>query len=159
MARRLELFLTESMYTILNKLCNRRMLATSISLRARMILLAYEKRQNIEIAKLVEAERHCVGRWRKRWQDSFDALLSIEMNEPQAALERAIVDVLRDAHRSGSPSRFSAEQVVQLVSIACENPRDSGRPVEDWTGWELADEMQKRSSGDSISASWVNELL
>ena len=135
------------------------MLATSIALRARIILLAHEKLLNRRISELVDAERHSVGRWRKRWQDSFDALLSIEMNEPRAALERAIVDVLHDAHRSGSPGKFSAEQVVQLVSIACENPRDSDRPVEDWTGRELADEMQKRSIVDSISVSWVNELL
>ena len=67
------------MYTILSKLRNQRMLATSISLRARIILLAHEKRQNMEIAKLVGVERHSVGRWRKRWQDSFDALLFIEM--------------------------------------------------------------------------------
>lgn len=135
------------------------MLAASIVLRARTILLAHKKMLNCQIAELVDAERHCVGRWRKRWQDSFDALLSIEMNEPQAVLERAIVDTLRDAHRSGSPGKFSAEQVVQLVSIACEDPRDSDRPVEDWTGRELADEMQKRSIVDSISVSWVNELL
>lgn len=147
------------MYTILTKLSNARMLAKSVALRARIILLAYEKYLNIEIAELVGAERHSVGRWRKRWQDSFDALLAIQMSEPQAALERAIVDVLRDAHRSGSPGKFSAEQIVQLVSIACEKPRDSGRPIEDWTGRELADEMQKRSIAASISVSWVNELL
>lgn len=135
------------------------MLATSIALRARIILLAHEKLLNCQISELVDAERHSVGRWRRRWQDSFDALLSIEMNEPRAALERAIIDVLRDAHRSGSPGKFSAEQVVQLVSIACENPHDSDRPVENWTGRELADEMQKRSIVDSISVSRVNELL
>ena len=76
------------------------MLATSISVRARIILLAYQKRLNMQIAELVDVERHCVGRWRNRWQDSFDALLAIEINESQAALERAIVDVLDDAHRS-----------------------------------------------------------
>lgn len=135
------------------------MLATSIGLRARMILLACEKLQNVEIAKILGAERRSVGRWRIRWQDSIDALLTIEMNEPRAALERAIVDVLRDAHRSGSPGKFSAEQIVQLVSIACESPLQSERPIEDWTGRELADEMQKRSIVDSISASRVNELL
>lgn len=147
------------MYTILTTLGNRRMLATGIAHRARMIVLAHQKLLNSQIAQLVDAERHSVGRWRKRWQDSFEALLSIEMNASQAALERAIVDVLRDAHRSGSSGKFSAEQVVQLVSIACENPRDSDRPVEEWTGRELANEMQKRSLVDSISASWVNELL
>ncbi len=147
------------MYTILTKLERRRMLATSIALRARIILLAHQGLQNSQIAELVDVQRHCVGRWRRRWQDSFDAILSIEMNESHAALERAMIDTLRDAHRSGSPGRFSAEQIVQLVSIACENPRDSDRPVEDWTGPELADELQKRSIVDSISVSWVNELL
>lgn len=135
------------------------MLATSISLRAKMILLAFEKLQNIQIAEMIGAERRTIGRWRRRWQDSFDALLAIELNESRAVLERAIVDVLRDAHRSGCPGKFSAEQIVQLVSIACEDPRQSDRPVEDWTGRELADEMQKRSIVDSISASRVNELL
>ena len=124
-----------------------------------MILLAYQKLQNIQIAEMVGAERHSVGRWRKRWQDSVDALLSIEMNEPRAVLERSIVDVLRDAHRSGSPGTFSAEQVVQIVATACETPRSCGRPVETWTGRELADEVQKRSIVPSISTSRVNELL
>jgi len=144
---------------ILSMLSNRRMLAKSIVLRARIILLAHEKLLNSQIAELVHAERHSVGRWRKRWQDSFDALLSIQMNESRSGLERAIIDVLCDAHRSGSPGKFSAEQIVQLVSIACEDPRECDRPVEDWTGRELADEMQKRSVVDSISVSRVNELL
>ena len=135
------------------------MLEKSILNRARMILLAYQKLQNIQIAEMVGAERHSVGRWRKRWQDSVDALLSIEMNEPRAVLERSIVDVLRDAHRSGSPGTFSAEQVVQIVATACETPRSCGRPVETWTGRELADEVQKRSIVPSISTSRVNELL
>ena len=159
MAKRLEYFLTQSMYTILTQLVNRRMLATSINLRARMIVLAFEKLPNIQIAEVIGVERRCVGRWRRRWQQSFDALLAIQLNEPRSRLERAIVDVLRDAHRSGRPGKFSAEQVVQLVSIACEDPRDSDRPVEDWTGRELADEMRKRSIVDSISVSRVNQLL
>ena len=80
-----------------------------------MILLANQKLQNVRIAKIVGAERRSVGRWRRRWQESFDALLAIEHNEPRAALERAIVDILRDAHRSGSPGKFSAEQIVQAA--------------------------------------------
>ena len=147
------------MYTILEKLTKRKMLAASILLRARIILLAWTKNWNDQIAEQLGAERHSVGRWRKRWQASFEALLSIELNEPGARLEQAMVDVLRDAHRSGSPGKFSAGQMVQLVSIACEKPRDSDRPVETWTGRELSDEMQKRGIADSISASWVNEVL
>jgi len=124
-----------------------------------MIVLGFEKLQNIQIAEIIGVERRCVGRWRRRWQQSYDALLAIELNEPRSRLERAIIDVLRDAHRSGCRGKFSAEQIVQLVSIACEDPRDSDRPVEDWTGRELADEMQKRSVVDAISVSRVNQLL
>ena len=126
------------MYNILNKLCNRRMLEKSILIRARIVLLAHQKLQNIQIGEIVDVGRHGVGRWRKRWQDSANALLAIEINEPRAVLERAIVDVLRDAHRSGSPGKFSAEQIVQIVATACEDPRSCGRPVETWTGRELA---------------------
>jgi transposase len=147
------------MYTILTRLERRRTLAASIVLRVRIILLAFQRKQNVRIAELLNVGRHCVGRWRRRWQESFDALLSIELTEPRAVLERAIVDTLRDAHRSGSPGKFSGEQIAQLIAIACEDPRESGRPVEEWTGAELADEMQKRSVVDSLSASWVNELL
>lgn len=130
-----------------------------IGQRAEVILLAFQGQNNLQIAQATPLERHRVGCWRKRWQDSWEALLAIEMNESQAALEHAIVDVLRDAPRCGAPGKFTAQQIVQLVSIACESPRDSGRPVDDWTGRELADEMQKRSIVAAISVSRVNELL
>ena len=75
------------MYKVLNKLCSRRMLEKSILIRARIILLAFEKLQNMQISEIVGVERHCVGRWRKRWQDSVEALMPIEMSEPRAVLE------------------------------------------------------------------------
>ena len=147
------------MYNILSRLSNSSSVETRIGLRAKIILLALEKLSNIEIGRIVGLERHCVGRWRRRWQESYEALLSIQMNEPDAALVRGIEDVLRDAHRSGAPWKFSAEQIVRLVSVACEDPRLSQRPINTWTGRELADEMQQRGTVDSISASRVNELL
>lgn len=147
------------MYTILSKLSNGSSVEIRIALRAKIILLAYEKFNNIEISQMVGLGRKCVGRWRRRWQASFAALLSIQMKESRAALVRMIEDVLRDAHRCGAPWKFSPEQVVQLVSLACEDPRSSERPISNWTGRELADEMQKRNVVDSISESRVNELL
>jgi len=147
------------MYNTLHELCNRKTASACIIQRGKIILLAYQGLQNVQISPIVNLGRHAVGRWRRRWQQSFDALLSIQLNEPRAVLVRAITDVLRDAHRTGAPCKFSPEQFVELVSIACEEPRASGRPVENWTGAELADEMQKRKVVDSISVSRVNELL
>lgn len=64
-----------------------------------------------------------------------------------------------DAPRSGAPGRFTAEQVVGLIGLACEHPQSSGRPVTYWTGKELADESAKRGLVDSLSASHVNRIL
>lgn len=130
-----------------------------VSVRAQVILLGFGGSTNTQIGEALNLERHCVGQWRRRWQDSYRALLEIEMRECTAGFERAISDVLRDSHRTGSRGKFSAEVVVQLASVACEPPRKSGRPVDDWTGRELADELQKRSVVSSISVSHVNSLL
>lgn len=121
--------------------------------------MAFEKQSNSEIARKLNLGRHCIGRWRRRWQLSFDALLAIEMNETNAALRRAVIDVLSDAHRSGRPSTFSNEQVAQIISMASQSPRDFDRHVDDWTGWELAEQSQMQGIVDSISKSRVNEFL
>lgn len=121
--------------------------------------MAFERQNNSEIAETLNLDRHCVGRWRRRWQLSVDALLAIEMNETNAALRRAVIDVLSDAHRSGRPSTFSNEQLARIVSIASQSPRDFGRPIDDWTGRELADQARKQGIVGSISKSRVNELL
>lgn len=147
------------MYHILSKLANATTVSRRLGQRARVIALAFEGQDNLAISQASSLERHAVGRWRKRWQDSYDALLAIELNQSQAALERAIADVLSDAPRSGAPAKFSAEQVVQLVSIACESPRSSGHPFAAWTGRELAQEMRRRSIVSTISVSRVNQLL
>ena len=152
-------FLTEKVYCILKDLSNRRTLAGHLHQRVMMILLAFDKQTNTEIARRLGLERPCVGRWRKRWNASVDALLAIEMNQPQAVLERAVQDVLHDAYRSGAPGKFSAQQIAQVVSTACESPRASDRPVDTWTGRELADEVVKRNIACSISASRVNDFL
>lgn len=157
--RRLRSFLTERVYNILNELSNRRTLPQHVLWRVKIILLAFQKLSNARIAELLTLERHCIGRWRKRWSQSVDALLAIEMRESHTALERAVIDVLRDAHRSGSPGVFSARQIAEVVSTACEDPRLTGRPVDTWTGREIADEVIKRKIVPSISTSRVNDFL
>jgi hypothetical protein len=152
-------FLTEAVYNILTELSKRRTVAKHVHCRARMILLAFARRSNTQIGRDLGLERHAVGRWRRRWSESVDALLAIEMREPRATLERAVVEVLSDACRSGAPGRFSPQQIAQVVSTACESPRARGRPVDVWTGRELADEVTRRGLVDSISASRVNDFL
>jgi putative transposase len=66
-------------------------------------------------------------------------------------LKAAIRETLSDAPRSGSPGKFSAAQVCEILAVACELPGDSGRPISQWTREELRDEVIKRGLVDNIS--------
>lgn len=81
------------------------------------------------------------------------------MKEPHAALRRAVQDTLRDAHRSGRPRTFDDSQVARIVSTASQSTRDFERPVDDWTGRELADEAKRQKIVESISPARVNDFL
>lgn len=127
--------------------------------RARIILLAAAGMLNSEISSRVGIGRQQVGSWRRRWQHSQAALLTVELNEPRAELRRTIEDVLSDAPRSGSPGKFTAEEVVEVIAVACEDPKNSNRPVDHWTRRELKEEVFARGVVTSISQSHIGNLL
>lgn len=150
--------LTDHMAQILTQLLSSRNVGVAIARRAAVILLAFQNRLNQEIAPQVGLSAKSVGRWRRRWQASYQALLAMQFVESKAAFTRAIVECLSDAPRSGSPGKFSPEQLVGLIALACEPPQLSDRPVTTWTARELADEARQRGLIDSISPSHVNRL-
>jgi hypothetical protein len=127
--------------------------------RSGVILMGFAGMLNVTIAQELGLARKQVGLWRQRWQQSFDALVAIECHESHAALRRAIEEVLSDAPRSGSPGTFTAEQVTQILAVACESPELSGRPIDRWTHRELADEVILRGIVTSISISQVGRYL
>jgi transposase len=151
--------LTTTMHEILSRLSTSRIVGFAIRTRANMILLAFQKQDNQTIARQLRCSAKVVGKWRRRWRDSFKALLSMQFTETRRAFRRAILLCLSDAPRSGSPGKFLPEQILGLIAIACEDPEHSGRPVTDWTGKELAEEAQKRGLFESISPSHVNRIL
>jgi putative transposase len=127
--------------------------------RAWIILLAFRGWKNEQIAEHLRCERHQVGMWRQRWRDLWQSLILVECNEEVEALGQAIEELLNDLPRSGWAGKFSAEQVTQIIAIACEPPSDSGRPVTHWTPRELADEARKRGVVESISPRQVGRFL
>lgn len=127
--------------------------------RVGVILMAFTGVLNVTIAQELGLARKQIGLWRRRWQQSFDALVAIECRESQTALRRAIEDVLSDAPRSGSTGTFTAEQVTQVLAVACEPSEQSGRPIDRWTHRELADEVVRRGIVPSISPSQVGRYL
>jgi len=127
--------------------------------RAEIILLAFEGFTNEEIAKKLGCERHGVGIWRKRWQKAFPRLTVIECMEKPPAFRAAISEVLGDLPRAGCGGKFTAEQIAQILAVACEAPEKSGRPVTHWTPRELTDEVIQRGIVPSISVRQVGRFL
>jgi len=150
---------TEKQHAILQQIVHCTTAARRLVQRARLIVLAFQGMSNGSIGEEIGLHRNQVGLWRRRWQQSFDALVAIACGESQAALRRVMEEVLRDAPRGGSRGKFTAEQVTQVLAVACEPPEQSGRPVDTWTGRELADELVRRGGVRSISASQVNRYL
>jgi len=154
-----KIMLTEKQESILRRIHRSTTAPQRLVQRVHIILLAFAGSLNVDIANIVGLARKQVGVWRRRWQHSFDALVAIECRETQAEFRRAIEDILSDAPRSGSPGTFTAEQVTQVLATACEEPEQSGRPVDRWTHRELADEVMHRKIVPSISVSQVGRYL
>jgi putative transposase len=114
-------------------------------------LLAFDGWDNQDIAGRLGCERPAVGSWRRRWAEAFQRLVLLEGCAKDSALPRAIAELLSDLPRPGCPGTFTAEELAQLLAVACEPPEDSGRPITHWTPTELADAVIRRGIGASIN--------
>ncbi len=150
---------TERQHELLLALRNASTAPSHLRQRAAVILLAFDGLRNDEIADRIGLGRFQVGRWRRRWARAWSGLIDLECRETRADLRRAIEAILSDAARPGAPGKFTAEQVTQVLAVACEPPEKSGRPITHWTAHELADEVVKRGIVDSISTTQVGRYL
>ena len=71
----------------------------------------------------------------------------------------SVADRLADAPRPGAPARIGAEQVCAIVALACEAPAQSDRPISQWTGREIAEEITRRGIVETISTRHAARLL
>jgi transposase len=151
--------ISERQQKVLRQLSTATTVAKRLVQRATLMLLAFSGMANQDIAKQVGLGRNQVGLWRRRWQDAFAKLIRIECSDDPPALRKAIEHLLSDEPRPGCPGKFTAQQLTQLIALACEPPGKSGRPITHWTGKELAEEAIARGIVDSISPSQVNRYL
>ncbi len=127
----------------------RRSLPQQLALRARIVLAAADDQNNSQIARSLDLEVDTVRLWRTRWLSfAFIPLSDLSLDER-----------LSDVPRSGRPIQITAEQRCQIVALACEAPKDAGRPISQWTGREIADEVIKRGILPTISARHASRLL
>jgi transposase len=153
-----KIIVSERQQILLQEFSKSRTLGKSVSQRATIILLGFQGLFNEEIALRVGLNRRHVGIWRQRWRDAWHSLCVWECTEPHR-LREAILDILSDAPRPGAPATFTAFQVSQIVALACEPPKLSGRPIDHWTLRELRDEAIARKIVEDISVSQVGRFL
>lgn len=154
------LTVTPKQEAILQQIIRRSKSPQDLVLRARIVLAGRQRRQrNQSIGRELGCDHQTVARWRKRWLESQERLTMVEAEEEEAKLESVLVALLSDQPRSGAPAKFTAEQVCQIIALACEKPAESGRPISEWTPRELADEAVKRGIVTSISAIQVERFL
>ena len=103
--------ITEKQQAILLEFSKSRTEATLFVQRAKIVLLAFERKSCDEIAAVTGLERHAVGCWRRRWQQAWPELTNWECAEPHK-LREAVRETLRDAPRSGCGGTFTGEQVT-----------------------------------------------
>src|SRR2546427_1792407 len=128
--------------------------------RAKILLALATGANQCHVMRQMHLNRGTVQVWCRRWCALAPKLEQMEADEgSDKALTTVIVEALTDHPRAGTPATFTAEQIVQIVAIACEDPADSGRPVSHWTPREVADEVRKRGIVATISTRSVGRFL
>lgn len=143
---------------LLERLARRATSPQRLVRRVAIILGASEGFNNEQLAQRLGLARETVQSWRARWLAAAPRLAAAAGSD-DAILTKLIVAELNDAQRAGAPPTFSAEQICQVLALACEPPAASGRPVTHWTPAELADEAVRRGIVPRISARTVGRFL
>jgi putative transposase len=152
--------LSASQRALLERLARAQTTPQALARRARILLLAAEGKQNTPIAEALGCHRIQVREWRRRWAEAAPRLEALEAEgAAESTRMEAIAEVLSDRARSGRPATFTAEQIVQILSLACETPAHSGREVTHWSPRELAQEAQRRGIVESISVRTVGRFF
>src|ERR671932_687499 len=123
--------------------------AQQLALRAKIVLAAAAGANNCQIARHLDVSLDMVRRWRERWL----------VLQPASLDDVPLADRLTDAPRPGAPVHITAEQVAQIVALACEPPADSQRPISQWTSREIADEIKNRGIVEQISGRHAARLI
>jgi len=133
----------------LEGLVRRRTTPQQVALRARIVLAAAGGLNNAQVARRLGVDVATARLWRGRW-------LGLR---PVALADLSAAERLADAPRGGAPLRITAEQQCRIVALACEAPGASGRPISQWTGREVADEVVARGIVGAISPRHAVRLL
>src|SRR5437899_3275150 len=147
--RATQVVLSEKEQEGLTRISRRYRSEQQVALRARIVLLAAQGHSNAQIARELSINVDTARLWRDRWV----GLQGIDLQTLSAA-ER-----LQDAPRPGKQPQITTQQRCQMAALGCSAPSQAGRPISQWTGREIADEMMARGIVKQISPRHAGRLL
>jgi putative transposase len=147
--RATKVILSEREQEGLTQITRRHRSEQQVALRARIVVAAAQGHSNAQIARDLDINVDTARLWRDRWV----GLQGIDLET------LSIAERLQDAPRPGAPPRITQEQRCQMAALACEAPLKAGRPISQWTGREIADEVKARGIIEQISPRHAAYLL
>ena len=154
-----QIILTNKQRDVLNQIATSRTQRQDYIERAKIILLSSTAKQDKQIRSELDLTQPTVRKWRNRWLKNEDKLLLIDETEKGIQYLRKILEILSDAPRPGAPHTFTAEQICQIMSLACERPEDNKLPISHWSLNSLVNEIISRGIVESISRSRMASFL
>lgn len=147
--RATQVVLSEKEQEALTRISRRYRSEQQVALRARIVLAAAQGHSNAQIARQLSINVDTARLWRDRWV----GLQGIDLDT------LSIAERLQDAPRPGKRPEITAEQRSQIAALACEAPSKAGRPISQWTGREIAEEVTARGIVKQISPRHAARLL
>lgn len=157
-SKKREIKLSEKVRTILESNTKKRNINFSLKQRSQIILMSANGKRNQEIATLLGIHYNIVWKWRSRFLNCLPVLDMIEETLPEE-LEKSLMTLFSDLPRSGAPCKYTQEQRMKIIDLACKNPMDYQHEVSQWSTTLLAQEAEKQGIVEHISASSVNRFL
>ena len=138
--------LSERQHSLLEGIVRRTKAAQGLVIRAKIILYLWLGYNVSETAHMLGIVRKTVRKWRERWNKEIDRLKEFEGDKQctDKKLSTLIKNILSDAYRSGTPPKYTAEQVVQIIALACQDIEKYGLPLNYWTSKALSEEAIRR---------------
>jgi len=85
------------------------------------------------IAEELVTQENTVSKWIRRWigfeQKLFGIDVSDACDEPDKHWVNGWPKALLDCPRSGTPPKFTIEEFVSIIALACKEPSEYGREI------------------------------
>lgn len=158
--RAAEVVLSDRIFAVLTRISRTRTASAVLVERATLLLLAAEGGTNAGIGRALGVDRQRVRRWRTRWSKEIgSALAAVEEVADDRVLRVAVEEALSDRPRSGTPPKFTEDQIERVRAVACRSPSEFDLPHSQWSHALLARIAAEQGIVESVSVAEVGRWL